>query len=106
MLSADAMRRALLICLGVSLGLVAVVILWNTADLYDHDDTWLPVALTRAAGLGVVALGILAAFWAAVSIGRALRPVRTATSASDVTHTDFAPTHTGGGPVLPIMGLL
>jgi hypothetical protein len=103
------MRRALLLVLGLLLALAAEAILWNAAGLYDHDDPWLSADFTRIVGLDLVIQGVLAALWAAVCVGRAVAPWRVAPFAGEptsTTPTDSAWTVSGGGPVVPVLGLL
>ena len=95
------MRRVLLSCCGLFLGLVAGVILWNSPLWYINDDDPVPIALTRTAGLALIVQGAVAALAAAVCLGRALAPLTLAPAASG-----RAPAAVGGGPVLPICGLL
>jgi hypothetical protein len=92
------MRRALLLCVGVVLGLAAEAILWNAPDLYAFADAWHSAALTRTVGVGVIVEGTLLAFGAALCLGRALRPLPPAPGP--------AAGAVGGGPVLPVCGLL
>lgn len=84
------MRRALLACLGILLGLAAVAILWYGPDLYLFSHSWFSIAFTRTVGAAVIVEGVLAALGAALCLGRALSPLASA----------------GGGPVLPIWGVL
>jgi hypothetical protein len=85
------MRRALLFCVGTVLAGASVIILWNGAELYLFTDGWHSAALTHVVGVAVIVEGIVVGLAAAVSLGRALRPLTAAG---------------GGGPVLPILGLL
>jgi hypothetical protein len=92
------MRRALLCCVGCVLGLAAEAILWNAHDLYAFADSWHSAALTRTVGVGVIVEGALLAFGASLCLGRALRPWAPAPGP--------AAGAVGGGPVLPVCGLL
>jgi hypothetical protein len=96
------MRRALLFSLGIVLGLAAETILWNGPDLVLLQDGWHSPAFTRTVGVGVIVEGALFALGAALCFGRALGPL-----SSEATQggTDL-PAAVGGGPVLPVCGIL
>jgi hypothetical protein len=100
------MRRALLFCVGIVLGLAAETILWNGPDLYAFADSWHSAAFTRIVGVGVIVEGALAAFGAALCLGRALVPLTSAPRQSGPAVPGPAPAAVGGGPVLPICGIL
>jgi hypothetical protein len=85
----EAMRSAFLFCSGILFALVAIAILSHGPNLYSHEDSWLAAAFTRVVGLGLVVQGAAVGLAAAVGLGRA-----------------FARDSVGGGPVLPICGLL
>ncbi len=100
------MRRALLSCGGSFLGLAAGTILWNAPGLYLFTDSWHSAALTRMVGVGIIVEGALAAFGAALCLGRALVPLTSAPSRSGTTPSGPSPAGQRAGPVLPICGLL
>jgi hypothetical protein len=83
---------------GIVLGLAAETILWNGPDLYAFTDPWHSAAFTRIVGVGVIVEGALLALGAAVCLGRALRPLTAVPGPT--------PAAVGGGPVLPICGIL
>lgn len=87
------MARALLFCVGIVLGLVAEVILWNSPDLCLRTDGWHSPAFTRMVGVAVIVEGCLCAVGAGLCLGRAFVPLVA------------GPTRGGGGPVLPICGI-
>src|SRR4051812_44443239 len=49
-----AMRRILLFCCGLFLGLVAEVILWNSPVWYTNEESGIPSVLTQMAGVAVI----------------------------------------------------
>jgi hypothetical protein len=100
------MRRALLCCVGIVLGLAAKTILWNGPDLYLFTDSWHSAAFTRLLGVGVIVEGALSALGAALCLGRALNPLTSAPTQSGKVVPGPAPAAVGGGPVLPICGIL
>ena len=100
------MRRFLLFCGGTFIGLAAGTILWNAPGLYLFTDSWHSAALTRMVGLGIIVEAALAAFGAALCLGRALVPLTSAPSRSGTTASGPAPAGQRAGPVLPICGLL
>ena len=69
------MRRVLLSCVGIVLGLAAETILWNGPDLYAFADSWHSAAFTRTVGVGIIVEGALAALGAALCLGRAVVPL-------------------------------
>jgi hypothetical protein len=100
------MRRALLLCGGTLLGLAAWAVLSNAPELYLFTDSWHSAALTRVVGLGVIAEGALAAFWAALCLGRAVAPLSPGPTRGGTAAPGPAPAAAGGGPVLPLCGTL
>jgi hypothetical protein len=96
------MRRVLLLSGGVFLGLAAGTILWNAPDLYLFTDSWHLAALTQMVGLAIIVEGALAAFGAALCLGRAIVPMTPAPTPSGAA----VPAAVGDGPVLPLCGLL
>jgi len=100
------MRRAWLFCVGIVLGLAAEIILWNGPDLYAFADSWHSAAFTRIVGVGVIVEGGLSALGAAVCLGRAIFPLTSAPTQSGTAVPGPAPAAVGGGPVLPIFGVL
>ena len=100
------MRRALLFCVGIVLGLTAETILWNGPDLYASADSWHSAAFTRIVGMGVIVEGNLSALGAALCVGRAIIPLTSAPTQSGTAVPGLAPAAVGGGPVLPICGIL
>jgi len=99
------MRRALLSCVGIVLGLAAETILWNGPDLYTFTDGWHSAAFTRIVGVGVIVEGALSALGAALCLGRALIPLTSVPTQSGKVVPGPAPAAVGGGPVLPICGI-
>jgi hypothetical protein len=100
------MRRALLCCAGIVLGLAAGVILWNGPDLYALADSWHSAEFTRMVGVGIMVEGALAALGAALCLGRAIAPLTSAPTLSGTDVRGPAATASGGGPVLPLCGIL
>src|SRR5437588_525153 len=102
-----AMRRGLLFSAGILLGLVAEAILWNGPNLYAYEDAWFSAEFARIGGrLGVIVQGVVAALGAALCLGRAFVPLTSAPAQSGTTVSGPAPATVGGGPVLPICGIL
>jgi hypothetical protein len=95
------MSRALLFCCGLLLTLVAGIILGFSAFWYTLEEAHVSETLTRIAGVALIVEGALAAFGAAWCFGRAVSPLTYAPAVSG-----SAPAAVGGGPVLPICGLL
>ncbi len=100
------MRRLLLLSCGTLLGLLTEAVLWNAPNLYLFTDAWHGAALTRAVGLAVLVEGILTAFWAALCLGRAVVPLTSRPTQGGTTVSRPAPAAIGGGPVLPLWGIL
>jgi hypothetical protein len=100
------MRRVLLFCLGIALGLAAVVILWNGPDLYLFTDPWHAAEFTRIVGVAVIVEGAILALGAGACFGRALVPLTDAPAQSGSIWAGPVPAFVGGGPVLPICGIL
>jgi hypothetical protein len=96
------MKRAWLFSLGSVLGLAAETILWNGPDLVLLEDGWHWPAFTRMVGVGVIVEGALVALAAALCLGRALGPLSAEATPGG---TDWAAA-VGGGPVLPVCGIL
>jgi len=94
------MRRVALFCCGLFPGLVAVIILWTSPTWYTSEDP-VTTPFARGVGLAIIVQGVVAALAAALCIGRALVPL---TLSSAVPGSE--PAAAGGGPVLPICGLL
>jgi hypothetical protein len=95
------MRRVLLFCRGLFLALVAEVILWNGPHWYTNEEDKVPTTLTQIAAVALVVQGAIVAIVAALCLGRALVPLILAPAVSS-----SAPAAVGGGPVLPLCGLL
>ncbi len=95
------MRRVAQFCCGLFLALVAEVILWNGPQWYTNGEDKVPTTLTQIAGVAVVVQGAIAALVAALYLGRALIPLTLSPVVSG-----SAPAPVGGGPVLPMCGLL
>jgi hypothetical protein len=95
------MKRILLICYAVFFALVAEVILWNGPRWYTNEKDKVPSTLTQIAGLALVVQGAIVALAAALCLGRALVPLTLSPEVSG-----SAPVAVGGGPVLPLCGLL
>lgn len=92
------MRRVLLLCAGIGLVVLAEPILWNGPDLYGFADSWNPPVLTCAVGLAILVEAVLCVLGAALCLGRAVVPLTAAPGrASEIV---------GGGPVLPLGGIL
>ncbi len=100
------MRRVLLFCVGILLGLAAGTILWIAPALYTLEDGWHSAAFTRMVGLGIIVEGALAALGAALCLGRAVVPLTSARTRSGTAVPGPAPAAGGGGPVLPLCGIL
>jgi hypothetical protein len=100
------MRRVLLFCGGTFLGLAAETILWTAPDLYLFTDSWHSAALTRMVGLGIIVEGVLTALGAALCLGRAAVPLTPAPTRGGTAAPGPAPATAGGGPVLPLCGIL
>src|SRR5262245_12164214 len=94
------MRRVALFCCGFFLGLVAEILLWTSPTWYTSEDPT-PTAFARAAGVAIIVQGAVAALAAALCLGRALVPLTFAPAVPG-----SAPAPVGGGPVLPVCGLL
>jgi hypothetical protein len=92
----------LLFCLGIVLGLAAEAILWSGPNLVSLEDGWHPPAFTRMVGIGVIVEGALFALGAALCVGRAAGPLSLERGQGG---TDL-PAAVGGGPVLPVCGIL
>src|SRR5438270_8332990 len=101
-----AMRRILLFCCGLALGLVAGVILWNSPLWYINDDDPVPIALTQIVGVALSVQGAVVALAAALCLGRALvpltRPPAGRGSARPPAGRGSARAAVGGGAVLPL----
>ena len=95
------MRRFWLLTGGLFLALVAVVILWNSPFWYTNEEDNVPAILTQIAAVALIVDGGLVAFLAAWCLGRAFVPLKLAPAVSG-----SAPAEVGGGPVLPLCGLL
>jgi hypothetical protein len=100
------MRRALLCCTAIILGLVAVVVLSNAPDLHLFVDGWHSPEFTRMVGVGIIVEGALAALLAALCLGRAIIPLIPARTQCDTQMARTVSGSGGGGPVLPICGIL
>lgn len=100
------MRRVLLFCAAIVLGPAGGVILWNAPDLFLFADGWHSVEFTRMVGLGIIVEGALAAFGAALCLGRALVPLTSALTLSGTPVPGIVSSAGGGGPVLPLYGIL
>jgi hypothetical protein len=100
------MRRVLLFCSGILLALAAGTILWIAPDLYTLEDGWHSAAFTRLVGLGIIVEGALGALGAALCFGRAVVPLTSAPTRNDTAVPGPAPAFVGGGPVLPLCGIL
>src|SRR5262249_61905925 len=96
-----AMKRVLLICCGLSFALVAEIILWNGPHWYTNEEDKVPTILTQIAGVALAVQGAIVALVAALCLARALVPVTFSPAASG-----SSPAALGGGPVLPLCGLL
>lgn len=100
------MKRALLFCGGVLLGLVAEAILWKGPSLYAYEEPWFSAPFTRIVGLGLFAEGVVAAAGAALCLARAFVPFTSVPAQTGTTVSGQTPEAIGGGPVLPICGML
>ena len=100
------MRRVLLFCSGILLAVLAEAILGNSHALYGLDEAWFSPEFTRIVGLAVIVQGVVAALGAGLCLGRAFRPLTSAPTPSEATLSGPAPANLGGGPVLPICGIL
>jgi hypothetical protein len=99
-------RRVSLFCGGILLGLAAGTILWIAPDLYTLENGWHAAAFLRMVGLGILVEGALAAVGSALCLGRALVPLTSAPTPSGAAVPGPAPAVGGGGPVLPLCGIL
>jgi hypothetical protein len=97
------MKRGLLFGGGIVLGLAAETILWNGPDLYLFANS---LHYARIVGVGVIVEGALIALGAALCLGRALVQLTSAPTQNGPAGPGPAPTALGGGPVLPICGIL
>jgi hypothetical protein len=100
------MRRALLCCTGIILGLAAGFILGDGPDLYSFVDGWHSAEWTRIVGVGIIVEGCLAALGAALCFGRALIPLTPAPTQRGTPVPGAVSAAGRGGPVLPICGIL
>jgi hypothetical protein len=100
------MRRVWLFCGGTFLALAAATILWNAPGVYLFTDGWHSDAFRRMVGLAIIVEGALTAFGAALCLGRAVLPLTPAPTQSRKANPGSAPAAAGGGPVLPICGIL
>jgi hypothetical protein len=100
------MRRALLFCVAIVLGLAAQTILWNGPDLYLFTDSWHSAEFTRIVGVAVIVEGTLAALGAALCLDRAIIPLTSAPTQSGTAMPKPAQAAVGGGSVMPICGIL
>jgi hypothetical protein len=100
------MRRALLIGVAIVFGLAAEAILGNGPDLYWFWDSWHSAEFTRMVGVAIIVEGALAALGAGLCLGRALGPLTPAPAQRGTAVPGAASTAVGGGPVLPICGIL
>jgi hypothetical protein len=100
------MRRVLLFSVGILLGLAAGTILWIGPNLYTLEDGWHSAAFTRMVGLAIIIEGALAALGAALCLARAFVPLTSARPRSGSAVPEPAPAAGGGGPVLPLCGIL
>jgi hypothetical protein len=99
------MRRVCFGGAGIILELAAAVILWNGPDLYAFADSWHSAEFTRMVGAAIIVEGAVAALGAALCLGRAIIPLTPAPTQCG-TAVPGAVSATGGGPVLPICGML
>jgi hypothetical protein len=100
------MGRVLLFCGGILLGLAAGAILWNAPDLYTLENGWHSAAFMRMVGLGIIVEGALVALGSALCLGRAVAPLTSAPARSGTAVPGLGPAAGGGGPILPLCGIL
>ncbi len=100
------MRRVLLFCSGILLAVLAEAILGNSHALYGLDEAWFSPEFTRIVGLAVIGQGVVASLGAGLCLGRAFGPLTSAPIQSGTTVSRPVPAAVGGGPVLPICGIL
>jgi hypothetical protein len=100
------MRGVLFFCSGIFLAVLAEAILGASTDLYGFDEHWFSPEFTRIVGLAVIVQGVVAALGAGLCLGRAFGPLTSAPIQSGTTVSGSAAAHRGGGPVLPICGIL
>jgi hypothetical protein len=101
-----AMGRVLLLGVGLVLGLVAEIILWNGPNLCSFMDGWHFPAFTRMVGVGVIAEGCLCALGAALCLGRAFVSLIAVPTRSGTALPAPTVAAVGGGPVLAVCGTL
>jgi hypothetical protein len=98
------MRRILLSCGGIILGLAAVSFLGGGSELFAGGTTSLDV-VGCIIGLSLIAQGAVVSLGAALCLGRAMKPLASAPNRSETTASGSESATTGGGPVLPICGV-
>jgi hypothetical protein len=100
------MRHILLFCSGILLAVLAETILGTSHDLYLFEQHWFSPEFTRIVGLAAIVQGVVAALGAGLCFGRAFGRLTSAPIQSGTTVSGPAPAALGGGPVLPICGIL
>jgi hypothetical protein len=92
--------------MGIVLGVAAETILWHAPGLYLFTDSWHSPEFTRIVGVAVIVEGALFALGAALCLGRAIMPLTLAPTQGGTAVPGHVPAPVGGGPILPICGIL
>lgn len=96
----------MLFCGGIILGWVAESILTSGPDLLADGKTWFAADYRRIISLSMIVQGIVAALGAALCLGRAFAPLTSVSAPNETTGSGLESATLGGGPVLPICGIL
>lgn len=99
------MKRVLLFCAGIPLGLVAVSFLGGGASELPWDKTWFSGNYDRIIGLNLIVQGAVVTLGAALCVGRAIIPLKSVPAGSRTAVSGPESAITGGGPVLPICAI-
>ena len=99
------MKRRLLSCGGIILVLVAVSLLGERVEVFPKGKTWFSGYYDRIIGLSLIVQGAAVALGAALCVGRAIIPLKSAPGRSGTTVSGRESVTIGGGPVLPICAI-